>query len=35
MQFETSFEAKKTTIETVTFMQGKDGQWRAAGYYIK
>ena len=35
MQFDTSFEAKKTTIETVTFMQGKDGQWRAAGYYIK
>jgi hypothetical protein len=35
MQFETSFINKKSAIETVTFMLGKDGQWRAAGYYIK
>jgi serine/threonine protein kinase len=35
MQFETSFANKKSAIETVTFMQEKDGQWRAAGYYIK
>ncbi len=35
MQFETSFANKKSAIETVTFMLEKDGQWRAAGYYIK
>jgi hypothetical protein len=34
MQFQTSFAGKKSAIETVTFMQEKDGQWRAAGYYI-
>jgi len=35
MEFNTSFDAKKSAIETVTFLQEKDGQWRAAGYYIK
>jgi len=35
MQFDTSFADKKSAVETVTFMQEKDGQWRAAGYYIK
>ena len=35
MQFETSFANKKSTIETVTFMLGKDGQWKSAGYFIK
>ncbi len=35
MQFETSFAQKKSAVETVTFMLEKDGQWRAAGYYIK
>jgi serine/threonine protein kinase/tetratricopeptide (TPR) repeat protein len=35
MQFETSFANKKTAIETVTFMLGKDGQWKSAGYFIK
>jgi len=35
MQFDTSFEAKKTAIETVTFRLEKDGQWKSAGYYIK
>jgi hypothetical protein len=34
VQFETTFANKKSTIETVTFMLEKDGQWRAAGYYI-
>jgi hypothetical protein len=34
MQFETSFANKKSAIETVTFMLEKDGQWRAAGYFI-
>jgi hypothetical protein len=35
MQFESSFAEKKSAIETVTFLLEKDGQWRAAGYYIK
>jgi hypothetical protein len=35
IQFETSFANKKSAVETVTFMLEKDGQWRAAGYYIK
>ena len=35
MQFATSFANKTPTIETDTFMQEKDGQWKAAGYFIK
>ncbi|MFA7342664.1 MAG: DUF4019 domain-containing protein [Terrimicrobiaceae bacterium] len=35
MQFDTSFAAKKTAVETVTFMLEKDGAWRAAGYFIR
>ena len=35
MRFGTSFANKKDAIETVTFMQEKDGQWKAAGYFIK
>jgi hypothetical protein len=35
MQFDTRFEHKQAAIETVTFLQAKDGQWKAAGYYIK
>jgi Protein of unknown function (DUF4019) len=35
MQFNTSFENKKSAMETVTFMREKDGKWKAAGYYIK
>ena len=35
MQFNTSFANMKSAVETVTFMQEKDGQWRAAGYYVK
>jgi hypothetical protein len=35
MQFESSFAAKKTAVETVTFTRGKDGAWRASGYYIR
>ena len=35
IQFETSFENKKSAIETVTPMLEKDGTWRVAGYYIK
>ena len=35
MQFDTSFINKKDAVETVTFMQEKDGKWKAVGYYIK
>lgn len=35
MQFTTSFSNKKNAVETVTFMRERDGNWRAAGYYIK
>jgi Ethanolamine utilization protein EutJ (predicted chaperonin) len=35
VQFETSFENKKSAVETVTPMLEKDGQWRVSGYYIE
>lgn len=35
IQFETSFENKKSAIETITPMMDKDGTWRVSGYYIK
>ncbi len=35
IQYETSFERKKTAIETVTPMKDADGAWRVSGYYIK
>ncbi len=35
IQYETSFENKKASIETVTPMLEKDGTWRVSGYYIK
>jgi len=35
IQFETSYQNKKSAIETVTPMLDKDGKWRVAGYYIK
>ena len=34
VQFDTAFENKPSAVETVTFMLEKDGQWRAAGYFI-
>lgn len=34
IQFATSFENKKETIETVTPMKEKDGAWKVSGYYI-
>lgn len=34
IQFEASFENKKSAIETVTPMLDKDGNWRVSGYYI-
>jgi len=35
IHFQTSFENKKSAIETVTPMLDKDGNWRVSGYYIK
>ena len=35
VQFKTSFENKKSAVETVTPMLEKDGQWRVSGYYIR
>lgn len=35
IQFETSFEKKKSAIETVTPMKDKDGKWRVSGYFIR
>jgi hypothetical protein len=34
IQFETSFENKKSAVETITPMLDKDGSWRISGYYI-
>jgi len=35
IQFRTSFEKKKSAIETITPMLDKDGEWRVSGYFIK
>src|SRR5262249_54270223 len=35
MQFDTRFDNNHTAVETVTFIQEKKGEWKAAGYYIK
>ena len=35
IQFDTSFENKKSAVETVTPMMDKDGKWRVSGYFIK
>ncbi len=35
IQFATSFENKKSALETVTPMMDKDGKWRVSGYFIK
>jgi ribosomal protein S17E len=35
IEFQASFENKKSAIETVTSMLEKDGTWRIAGYFIK
>ena len=35
IQFNTSFENKKSGIETVTPKMDNDGKWRVSGYYIK
>ena len=35
IQYETSFENKKSAVETITPMLDKDGKWRVSGYYIR
>jgi hypothetical protein len=35
IQFNTSFENKKSRVETVTPRMDSDGKWRVSGYYIK
>lgn len=35
IQYESSFEHKKSAIETVTPSLGTDGRWRVSGYFIK
>jgi len=35
IQYETSFEGKRSAIETITPMRDKDGKWRVAGYYVR
>lgn len=35
IEFTSSFKNKKTAVETVTPMSGKDGVWRVSGYFIK
>jgi hypothetical protein len=35
IQFESSFEHKKSAIETVTPSLGDDGRWRVYGYFIR
>ena len=34
IQYNTSFEHKKSAIETVTPMLDEDGKWKVAGYFI-
>lgn len=34
IQFQTTFPGNLVTLERITPVQGKDGQWRVAGYYI-
>lgn len=33
--YDTAFEKRPHSTETVTFMKDKDGSWRSAGYFIK
>ncbi len=34
LQYETAFEKKASTLETITPMLDKDGKWRVMNYYI-
>jgi len=35
MRFMSSFEKKRSAVETVTFMLDSDGKWRAVRYFVK
>ncbi len=35
IRFRSSFQNKKSAVETITPMMDEDGQWRVSGYYIK
>ncbi len=35
IQYKTSFENKKSAVETVTPMLDKDGKWHVSGYFIR
>jgi Protein of unknown function (DUF4019) len=35
IEFQTSFQKKKSANETVTPMKDPDGKWRVSGYYFK
>jgi hypothetical protein len=35
IQYETSFENAKSTVETITPMKQEDGSWRVSGYLIR
>ena len=35
IQYDTSFENKRSSVETVTPMRDTDGRWRVSGYYIR
>lgn len=35
IQYDTTFENKKSAVETVTPMLDKDGQWHVSGYFIR
>ncbi len=35
IQFNASFDHKKSAVETITPMLDKDGRWRVSGYYMK
>jgi len=35
IQYDSSFQNKRSAVETVTPMMDKDGKWRVSGYFIK
>jgi len=35
IQYDTNFDKQKSSVERITPMREKDGQWRISGYYIK
>ena len=35
IQYDTSFENKRSAVETIVPTLDKDGQWRVSGYFIR